>query len=90
MTKNQLISVLAKKCDITKKEAENVLGTFIDIVEEQLIAGDKVQITGFGTFEVRSHDERNGRNPYTGESIVIPPSRRPAFVPGKNLKEKIK
>lgn len=90
MTKNQLIAEIAGKTGLTRKQTEEVFSALLETIEEKLAAGEKVQITGFGTFEVREHGERNGRNPYTRESIVIPPSRRPAFVPGKNLKDKIK
>lgn len=90
MTKNQLITAVARKTSFTRKETEELFSTIIDTIEEELVKGDKVQITGFGTFEVRVHDPRQGRNPYTGENIMIPESRRPAFVPGKTLKAKIK
>jgi len=90
MTKNKLITALAKKANMNREQAAAVLLSLSEIIVEQLNEGEKVQITGFGTFEVRSRDERMGRNPYTGETIHIGPSRRVVFTPGKNLKESMK
>lgn len=89
MTKNQFIAAVASKCGISKKEAEVTVAAFLETVEEQLIAGEKVQLTGFGTFEVRSYNERKGRNPRSGEPMTIAPSRRPVFIAGKTIKDKI-
>ena len=89
MTKTQLIAEIAKKSEVSKKVAETVFEATLELIGDSLAAGEKVQITGFGTFEVREHGERNGRNPYTKEQMVIPPSKRPAFVAGKSLKDKV-
>ncbi len=90
MTKNLLIAEIAKKTSLTKKQADEALEALISTIEDSLAAGDKVQITGFGSFEVRERGEHSGRNPYTGEPIVIAASKHPAFVAGKNLKDKVK
>ena len=90
MTKNMLIAEIVKKSSLTKKQAGEAVDALLSTIEDSLAAGEKVQITGFGTFEVRERSERTGRNPFTGEAMVIPPSKHPAFVPGKNLKDKIK
>lgn len=90
MTKNKLIQTLAKNTNVTREQAGAVLNNLLEIIGDELAAGEKVQITGFGTFEVRERGERTGRNPYTGETIQVAASRHPAFVAGKNLKEKVK
>lgn len=90
MTRNKLITAVARKTSLTRDQADEAISAMIDLICENLAAGEKVQITGFGTFEVRERGERNGRNPYSGESIIIPPSRYPAFVPGKIFRTKIK
>ena len=90
MTKNILIATLATKYNLTREQAASILNSLSAIIIEQLNAGEKVQLTGFGTFEVKTRDERMGRNPYTGESIHIGPSRRVSFTPGKNMKASMK
>ena len=90
MTKNKLISALSKKTNMTREQTAVLLHSLSEIIMDELNAGEKVQITGFGTFEVRTREERMGRNPYTGESIMIGPSKRVVFTPGKNLKERVK
>ena len=89
MTKQELAVKLSEKVNLTKKEAETVINALIGIVEEALIAGEKVQLVGFGTFEVRERAERQGRNPQTGQQLLIPASKSPAFKPGKSLKEAV-
>lgn len=87
MNKTELISEVAGKAEITKKDAEKVINAFFATVEETLKSGDKIQLIGFGTFEVRSRQARKGRNPQTGAEIDIAAARVPAFKPGKVLKD---
>lgn len=90
MNKKELLVKMSEKSGLTQKDAEVSLKAFIESVEEALEGGDKVQLTGFGTFETRQRSERQGRNPSTGEEITIPASVVPAFKVGKNLKDKVK
>lgn len=87
MNKSELISSISEKSDITKAEAEKALSAFIESIEEALANGDKVQLIGFGTFEVRERPARKGRNPQTNEEIMIEASKAPVFKAGKALKE---
>ncbi|MDD4801347.1 MAG: HU family DNA-binding protein [Syntrophomonas sp.] len=87
MNKTELISEVAGAAEITKKDAEKVINAFLATVEGALKSGDKIQLIGFGTFEVRSRQARKGRNPQTGAEIDIPAAKVPAFKPGKALKE---
>ena len=89
MNKAAMIAKIAEKTDLTKKQAEAALNAFTDTVIEALSAGDKVQMMGFGTFEVRERAPRTGRHPVTGEPIIIPSAHIPAFKAGKILKEKV-
>jgi len=89
LNKTELISELAQKVNMTKKDAEKVVNAFFGTVEEALKSGDKVQLIGFGTFEVRERQARKGRNPQTGEEISIPAARVPAFKAGKALKDAV-
>ena len=89
MNKAELVSKMAEKSELTKKEAEAALNAFMKSVEEALVAGDKVQLVGFGTFEVSERAERTGRNPQSGETMVIPASKIPKFKAGKALKDVI-
>ncbi|MGI5858458.1 MAG: HU family DNA-binding protein [Tepidanaerobacteraceae bacterium] len=89
MNKADLISVMAEKSGMTKKDSEKALNAFIEAVEEALVQRDKVQLVGFGTFEVRERSARKGRNPQTGEEIDIPAASVPAFKAGKALKDSI-
>ncbi len=86
MNKTELIAKIAETTELKKVEAERVLGAFIDIVTEELVNGEKVQITGFGSFEVRDRAARTGRNPQTGEEIQIAASKAAAFKAGAALK----
>ena len=89
MNKTELVSAMAEKADVTKKDAEQVLGAFIDVVGDALKKGDKIQLVGFGTFETRERAAREGKNPQTGEKIKIAACTVPAFKAGKALKDLI-
>ena len=89
MNKTELITSMAEKSQLTKKDAELALKAFIDSVEEALVNGEKVQLVGFGTFETRVRAEREGRNPRTKETIKIQASTVPVFKAGKDFKEKV-
>ncbi|MGN0363116.1 MAG: HU family DNA-binding protein [Bilifractor sp.] len=90
MNKTELVAEIAKKTELSKKDSEKALGAFIDTVAEALKNGDKVQLVGFGTFEVSERAARSGRNPQTGETIEISASRSPKFKAGKALKDLVK
>jgi DNA-binding protein HU-beta len=87
LNKTELVSQVAATAGMTKKDVEKVVNAFFETVEGALKAGDKVQLIGFGTFEVRDRQARKGRNPQTGEEISIPATRVPAFKAGKALKD---
>ena len=87
MNKSDLIAAMAAKTGSTKKDAEATLNAFVDVVTESLVKGDKVQLVGFGSFEVRKRAARKGRNPQTKEEIKIPASKAPVFKAGKALKD---
>jgi len=89
VNKAELVSVMAEKSGLTKKDSEKALNAFIEAVSEALAKKDKVQLVGFGTFEVRERSSRKGRNPQTGEEIDIPAAAVPAFKAGKALKDMI-
>jgi DNA-binding protein HU-beta len=89
VNKSELITSMAEKSKLTKKDAELVLKAFIETVEETLENGEKVQLVGFGTFETRKRAARIGRNPKTKEEIQIPESTVPVFKPGKEFKERV-
>ena len=89
MNKAELITSMAEKSQLTKKDAEAALKAFIDSVQEALEGGDKVQLVGFGTFETRERAARKGLNPQTKEEIKIPACTVPAFKAGKALKDKV-
>jgi len=89
VNKTELVSAVAEKADLTKKEAERVINALFASIEEALARGEKVQLVGFGTFEVRDREARKGRNPQTGEEIEIPATRVPAFKAGKALKDAV-
>ena len=88
MKKMDLVDRIAEKAGLNKKQAEAALGAFSDVVTEALLEGDKVQVPGFGIFEVRDVAARTARNPATGESIDVPATKKPAFKPSKTLKDK--
>ena len=87
MNKSDLVAAMAAKIGDTKKSAEETLNAFVDVVTEALVKGDKVQLVGFGSFEVRKRAARKGRNPQTKEEIKIPASKAPVFKAGKALKD---
>ena len=89
MNKTELIAAIAEETKLSKKDAEAALKAFTGIVEKQLKKGNKVQIVGFGTFEVSKRTARTGRNPQTGEEMKIKASKTPKFKPGKALKDAI-
>lgn len=90
MNKTELVSAVSKKAEISKKDAVKVVDATFAAIEEALAKGEKVQLIGFGTFEVRERAARKGRNPQTGDEIEIPASKIPAFKPGKSLKDSVK
>jgi len=87
LNKTELVASVAEKAGITKKDAEKVINAVFSSIEEALANEDKVQIIGFGTFEVKTREERKGRNPQTGKEITIPASKSPVFKAGKGLKD---
>ena len=89
MNKAELITSMAEKSQLTKKDAEAALKSFIDSVQEALESGEKVQLIGFGTFETRERAAREGRNPRTKETITIPASTVPVFKAGKEFKDRV-
>ncbi|NMA95233.1 MAG: HU family DNA-binding protein [Clostridiales bacterium] len=89
MNKSELITAMAEKGDFTKKDAEKALNVFLETVTEALAREERVQLVGFGTFEVRHRAERKGRNPQTREEITIPASKAPVFKAGKTLKDTV-
>ena len=89
MNKAELITSMAEKSQLTKKDAESALEAFIDSVQEALESGEKVQLIGFGTFETRERAAREGRNPRTKETITIPASTVPVFKAGKEFKDRV-
>ncbi len=90
MNKTELIAKVAETTELTKKDATKAVDAVLDAIAEALKEGDKVQLIGFGNFEVRERAARKGRNPQTGEEIEIASSKIPAFKPGKQLKDSIK
>ena len=89
MNKTQLIDAMAQKTGLKKKEAEAALNAMTEVITDALKAGEKVQLVGFGTYEVKTRAARNGRNPKTGEVITIAASKHPAFTAGKALKDSV-
>ena len=89
MNKSELIEVVAQAADLKKKDAEAAVNAVLEAFENALVNGDKVQLIGFGTFEVKSKAERTGRNPATGEAIKIEASKQIKFSAGKTLKDKV-
>lgn len=90
MNKAQLVAAVAEKTNFTKKDAETVINAVFDTIEDTLVAGDKVQLIGFGSFETRERKERQGRNPRKPEEVIkIPASKAPVFKAGKALKDAI-
>ena len=90
MNKTELCAAIAAKGGFAKKDAEKYTAVFVEVVSEALKQGDKVQIVGFGTFEVKDRPARKARNPRTGEEIEIAAAKAPAFKAGKALKDSVK
>ncbi|MDP5273792.1 HU family DNA-binding protein [Chengkuizengella axinellae] len=89
MNKSELVTKVAETAELQKKDASKAVDAVFQVISEALQSGDKVQLVGFGNFEVRERSARKGRNPQTGEEIDIAASKVPAFKPGKALKEGI-
>jgi len=89
VNKTELVASVAEKTGLTKKDAEKAVNALFDSVQDALTAGDKVQMIGFGTFEVKERAARKGRNPRTGQDIEIPASKNPVFKAGKALKDAV-
>ena len=89
MNKTELVAAMAEKTELSKKDAEKALKAFTDVVAEELKKGEKVQLVGFGTFEVAEREAREGRNPRTGETMTIAASKSPEFKAGKALKDSL-
>lgn len=90
MTKNELIEKVAKKASLTKRASGDAVNSTFNLIRDSLVRGEKVIITGFGTFLIRSRTARRGRNPQTGEIIQIPGRKLPGFTAGKTIKRLIK
>lgn len=89
MNKTELVAALAEKAELSKKDAEKALKAFTEVVADELKKGEKIQLVGFGTFEVAERPEREGRNPRTGETMKIAASKTPKFKAGKALKDSL-
>ena len=89
MNKSELVAAIAEKTGLSKKDAEAAVKAFVDVVSEELVKGGKVQLVGFGTFEVASRSARTGRNPQTGKEMKIKASKAPKFKAGKALKDAV-
>ncbi len=89
MNKTELVAAISEKTELSKKDSESALKAFVDVVSEQLQNGEKVQLVGFGTFEVSKRDAREGRNPLTGKKMNIPACSVPKFKAGKALKDQV-
>jgi DNA-binding protein HU-beta len=89
LNKAELVSAVAEKADMSKKDAEKAVKAVFEVIEETLAQSEKVQLVGFGTFEVKERAERTGRNPQTKEAITIPAAKVPGFKAGKALKDAV-
>ena len=89
MNKTELIAAVAEKTDLSKKDADAAVSAVLGAITDALKAGDKIQLVGFGTFEVRNRAAKQGRNPRTGETMTVPASKVPAFKAGKDLKDAV-
>lgn len=90
MTKSELIEIVAKDAKLTKKAAKEAIEATTNAIEKTLAKGEKVTVTGFGTFVVRKRATRKGRNPQTGEAMQIPATKTPAFIAGTSMKGRVK
>ena len=89
MNKTELVAAVAEKAELSKKDAEKAIKALVDTITEELIKGEKVQVVGFGTFEVNERAEREGCNPKSGETVTIAASKSPKFKAGKALKDAV-
>lgn len=89
MNKAELVTAMAEKTELSKKDAEKALKALVDVVTEELTKGGKIQLVGFGTFDVSDRAAREGRNPQTGATMQIPASKAPRFKAGKALKDAV-
>lgn len=89
MTKTDLVNLIAEKAEYTKKDAEKALSTVVSVISDSLASGEKIQLVGFGTFEVRDRKAKEGINPKTNEKISIPAKKVPVFKAGKALKDAV-
>ncbi len=89
MNKTELVAAVAEKAGVSKKDAEAAVKAVVDVISEELVKGDKVQLVGFGTFEVSERGARTGRNPQTGAEMKIAASKAPRFKAGKALKDAV-
>ena len=89
MNKTELVAAIAEKAELSKKDAEKALKAFTEVVGEELKKGEKIQVVGFGTFDVSERAAREGRNPQTGETMTIKASKSPKFKAGKALKDSL-
>lgn len=89
MNKTELVAAIADKTELSKKDSEKALKAFIEVVSDELKKGEKIQLVGFGTFEVTQRAARTGKNPQTGKEINIPASKAPKFKAGKALKDTV-
>ena len=89
MNKSELIAIAAQNAGVTKKDAERIINAAIDVVTAALANGDKVQLSGFGSFEVKDREARIGRNPHTKEAVDIPATKVPVFKASKALKDNV-
>lgn len=89
MNKAELIAAVAEKSELSKKDAEKAVKALTDVISEELVKGEKIQLVGFGTFEVSERAAREGRNPKSGEVMSIPASKSPKFKAGKALKDMV-
>ncbi|CAH0324602.1 MULTISPECIES: HU family DNA-binding protein [Priestia] len=90
MNKTELVDAVATKSELTKQNSKKAVEALFETISNTLAQEEKIQLVGFGTFEIRERAERTGRNPQTGEEMTIPASKAPAFKPGKELKEAVK
>jgi len=90
MNKTELVDAVATKSELTKQDSKKAVDALFETISNTLAKEEKIQLVGFGTFEIRERAERTGRNPQTGEEMTIPASKVPAFKPGKELKEAVK
>lgn len=89
MNKSELVAAMAEKTELSKKDAEKALKALVDVVTEELTKGEKIQLVGFGTFDIAERAAREGRNPQTGAAMKIPSSKAPRFKAGKALKDAV-